>query len=54
MKNFNLCLLGYGNATQPGSPHLEDQLPFMVQKKLLPVHREKKDIEAHLELRERF
>jgi hypothetical protein len=26
----------------------------MVQKKLLPVHREKKDIEAHLELRERF
>ena len=48
------CLLGYGNATQPGSPHLEDQLPFMVQKKLLPVHREKKDIEAHLELRERF
>jgi acyl-homoserine-lactone acylase len=48
------CLLGYGNATQPGSPHLEDQLPFMVHKKLLPVHREKKDIEAHLELRERF
>ena len=48
------CLLGYGNATQPGSPHLEDQLPFMVQKKLLPVHREKKDIEAQLELRERF
>ena len=32
------CLLGYGNATQPGSPHLEDQLPLMVQKKLLPVH----------------
>ena len=48
------CLLGYGNATQAGSPHLEDQLPFMVQKKLLPVHREKKDIEAQLELRERF
>ncbi len=48
------CLLGYGNATQPGSPHLEDQLPLMVQKKLLPVRREKKDIEANLELRERF
>jgi acyl-homoserine-lactone acylase len=48
------CLLGYGNATQPGSPHLEDQLPLMVQKKLLPVRREKKEIEAHLELRERF
>jgi len=48
------CLLGYGNATQPGSPHLEDQLPLMVQKKLLPVRREKKEIEANLEMRERF
>jgi acyl-homoserine-lactone acylase len=48
------CLLGYGNATQPGSPHLEDQLPLMVQKKLLPVHREKKEIEADLKLREGF
>jgi acyl-homoserine-lactone acylase len=48
------CLLGYGNATQPGSPHLEDQLPLMVQKKLLPVYREKKEIEANLEMREAF
>jgi acyl-homoserine-lactone acylase len=48
------CLLGYGNATQPGSPHLEDQLPMMVQKKLLPVHREKKEIEANLKMREGF
>jgi acyl-homoserine-lactone acylase len=48
------CLLGYGNATQPGSPHLEDQLPLMVQKKLLPVRRERKEIEQQLELRERF
>jgi acyl-homoserine-lactone acylase len=48
------CLLGYGNATQPGSPHLEDQLPLMVQKKLLPIRREKREIEANLELRERF
>ncbi len=48
------CLLGYGNATQAGSPHLEDQLPLMVQKKLLPVYREKKDIEANLQLREAF
>lgn len=48
------CLLGYGNATQPGSPHLEDQLPLMVQKKLLPVRRDKRDIESNLELRERF
>ena len=47
------CLLGYGNATQPGSPHLEDQLPLMVQKKLLPVRRDKKDVEGNVELRER-
>jgi acyl-homoserine-lactone acylase len=48
------CLLGYGNATQPGSPHLEDQLPLMVQKKLLPVWRERKDVEANLATRESF
>ena len=42
------CTLGYGNASQPGSPHLEDQLPLMVQKTLHPVWREKKDIEANL------
>ena len=48
------CTLGYGNSTQAGSPHLEDQLPLMVQKTLHPVWREKKDIEANLEGRESF
>jgi acyl-homoserine-lactone acylase len=48
------CLLGYGNSTQPGSPHQGDQFPLMSQKKLHPVWREKKDIEAHLEKRESF
>jgi acyl-homoserine-lactone acylase len=48
------CLLGYGNASQPGSTHIDDQLPFMVEKKLLPVLRERKDIEAHLERKETF
>jgi acyl-homoserine-lactone acylase len=47
------CVLGYGNATQPGSPHLEDQLPLMVQKALHPVWRDKRDVEANLEKRER-
>ncbi len=46
------CLLGYGNSSQTGSPHLEDQLPLMVQKTLHPVWRERKDIEANLEKRE--
>jgi len=48
------CLLGYGNASQPGSAHIDDQLQFMVEKKLLPVLRERKDIEAHLERKEAF
>jgi acyl-homoserine-lactone acylase len=48
------CLLGYGNSTQPGSPHLEDQLPFMVRKELLPVWRERRDVEANLKSRDAF
>jgi acyl-homoserine-lactone acylase len=48
------CVLGYGNASQPGSPHLEDQLPLMAQKTLLPVWRERRDVEANLEKREQF
>jgi acyl-homoserine-lactone acylase len=46
------CTLGYGNSSQPGSPHLGDQIPLMAQKALHPVWREKKDIEANLEKRE--
>lgn len=48
------CLLGYGNASQPGSPHIEDQLQMMSDKKLHPVWRERKDIEANLERREQL
>lgn len=46
------CLLGYGNASQPGSKHIEDQLPLMTEKKLHPVWREVAEIEANLEARE--
>lgn len=46
------CVLGYGNATQPGSKHIEDQLPLMVDKRMHPVWRERKDIQANLELSE--
>jgi acyl-homoserine-lactone acylase len=48
------CLLGYGNASQPGSKHIEDQLPLMQQKKLHPVWRERAEIEANLEERVRL
>jgi acyl-homoserine-lactone acylase len=48
------CAVSYGNASQPGSPHLEDQLPLMAAKKLHAVLRERKDVEANLERRETF
>jgi acyl-homoserine-lactone acylase len=48
------CSLSYGNASQPGSPHLEDQLRLMTDKKLHPVWRERKDVEAHLQRRDQF
>jgi acyl-homoserine-lactone acylase len=48
------CLLSYGNASQHGSPHLEDQLPLLSARKLHPVWRDKADVKAHLELREAF
>jgi acyl-homoserine-lactone acylase len=48
------CSLSYGNSSQPGSIHLEDQLPLMVAKKLHPVWRERREIEANLEKREKF
>ncbi len=46
------CLLGYGNASQPGSSHIEDQLPLLAAKKLHPVWRERKEITANLEKQE--
>ncbi len=48
------CSVSYGNSSQPGSTHLADQLPLMTAKKLHPVWREKKEIEANLEKREKF
>jgi acyl-homoserine-lactone acylase len=48
------CLLSYSNATQPGSKHLDDQLQHLADRKLRPIWRTRKDIEAHLELRETF
>ena len=48
------CALGYGNASQPGSPHIEDQLALLRDKKLHPVWRERAEIEQNLEKREQF
>ncbi|MEW6499756.1 MAG: penicillin acylase family protein, partial [Cyanobacteriota bacterium] len=44
-----MALIGYGNATQPRSPHISDQLPLAARKQLRPVWRSRQDIVAHLE-----
>jgi acyl-homoserine-lactone acylase len=46
-------LLPYGNSSQPGSPHVGDQLELFSQGKLRPLWRKREEIERHLELRER-
>jgi acyl-homoserine-lactone acylase len=48
------CSVSYGNFSQPGSIHLEDQLPLLVAKILHPVWRDRQEIEANLEKREKF
>ncbi len=49
-----MALTSYGNATQPGSSHISDQLPLFAEKKLRPVWRTKPEIKAHLESRKVF
>lgn len=44
----------YGNATQPGSSHIGDQLSLYVRGELRPVWRTRKEVEAHLESRQVF
>jgi acyl-homoserine-lactone acylase len=45
-------LIPYGNASQPGSPHIGDQLDLFAAKQLKPVWRTRQEIEANLEKRE--
>jgi acyl-homoserine-lactone acylase len=45
-------LLTYGNATQPGSPHVGDQMELFSKKQLRPAWRKRAEIEANLESRE--
>ncbi|MBR8835861.1 MAG: acylase [Stigonema ocellatum SAG 48.90 = DSM 106950] len=44
-----MALTSYGNATQPGSRHLGDQLELFARKQLRQVWRTRKEIKAHLE-----
>jgi acyl-homoserine-lactone acylase len=45
-------LVTYGNASQPGSPHVGDQLTLAARGELRPVWRTREEIEANLEARE--
>ncbi|MDZ8094237.1 MAG: acylase [Nostoc sp. DedQUE05] len=49
-----MALISYGNATQPGSPHITDQLPLFTRKQLRSVWRTQKEVLAHLEERKTF
>ena len=46
------ALVAYGNASQPGSPHVGDQLELFAKKELRKVWRTRDEIEAHLAHRE--
>jgi acyl-homoserine-lactone acylase len=46
------ALLGYGNASRPGSPHVTDQLRFFNAKKLRQVFRTRDEVEQHTVSRE--
>ncbi len=45
-------LTTYGNASQPGSPHVGDQLELFARNEMRPAWRTREEIEAHLEARE--
>jgi acyl-homoserine-lactone acylase len=47
-------LTSYGNSSQPGSSHHEDQLPLLARKELRPALRERAQVEANLESSDRF
>ncbi|MGW8265469.1 MAG: acylase [Longimicrobiales bacterium] len=47
-------VLGYGNASQPDSPHRTDQLQLFADKAMRPVWRTREEIEAHLRDRVAF
>lgn len=47
-------LLSYGNATQPGSPHMGDQLELFARKELRDAWLTREQIEAHLDYQETF
>jgi acyl-homoserine-lactone acylase len=48
------ALIGYGNASRPGSPHIADQVSYYEQKQLRAVYRTRSEVEAHAVKRESY
>jgi acyl-homoserine-lactone acylase len=46
------ALLGYGNASRPGSPHITDQLSYFEAKTLRPTFRTRDEVERNKVSRE--
>lgn len=49
-----MALTAYGNSSQPGSRHVDEQLQLFAKKQLRPVWRTREEITAHLEERKVF
>ncbi|MBE9008052.1 acylase [Fortiea sp. LEGE XX443] len=49
-----MALTSYGNATQPNSPHVGDQLQLFIRQQLRPIWRTRQEITEHLEERKVF
>jgi acyl-homoserine-lactone acylase len=47
-------LMSYGDASQPGTPHLGDQIPLLAAKQMRDAWRTRAEVEAHLESRNVF
>jgi acyl-homoserine-lactone acylase len=48
------ALIGYGNASRPGSTHIADQVSYYEQKQLRAVYRTPSEVEAHAVRRESY
>jgi acyl-homoserine-lactone acylase len=48
------ALVGYGNASRPGSTHITDQVSYYEQKRLRAVYRTRSEVEAHAVRRESY
>jgi len=48
------AVLGYGNASRPGSPYLTDQVSYFEAQTLRPVYRTRSEVLAHAKQREPF